>query len=133
YNADSCGACHFNPVVGGISEVTELRVGHQEHGSFVEAPGGSLINSAGLPGVPIPHIPDSEDIRTFRTTLGVLGDGYVEAIADETIQEIARSQSNRSQGRISGEVIRVPVLEAPGSTRVARFGWKNQHASLLSF
>jgi CxxC motif-containing protein (DUF1111 family) len=27
----------------------------------------------------------------------------------------------------------VPVLEAPGQTRIGRFGWKNQHASLLSF
>jgi CxxC motif-containing protein (DUF1111 family) len=27
----------------------------------------------------------------------------------------------------------VPVLEAPGQTRVGRFGWKDQHSSLLSF
>ena len=27
----------------------------------------------------------------------------------------------------------MPLLEAPGQTRVARFGWKNQHASLFSF
>src|SRR6185369_8116946 len=27
----------------------------------------------------------------------------------------------------------VPVLEAPGTTRIGRFGWKNQHSSLLSF
>ena len=27
----------------------------------------------------------------------------------------------------------VPVLEAPGRTAVGRFGWKNQHASLVSF
>jgi CxxC motif-containing protein (DUF1111 family) len=27
----------------------------------------------------------------------------------------------------------VPVLEAPGQTRAGRFGWKNQHSSLLSF
>jgi CxxC motif-containing protein (DUF1111 family) len=32
-----------------------------------------------------------------------------------------------------GTVIEVPVLEAPGQVRVGRFGWKNQHASLLSF
>ncbi len=30
-------------------------------------------------------------------------------------------------------IIRVPVLEASGVTRIGRFGWKNQHASLLSF
>src|ERR1700682_300658 len=46
YNADSCGSCHLNPVTGGISEVTELRAGHHDrNGQFVDAPGGSLINS----------------------------------------------------------------------------------------
>jgi hypothetical protein len=27
----------------------------------------------------------------------------------------------------------VPVLEAPGQTHIGRFGWKDQHSSLLSF
>ena len=134
YNADSCGSCHFNPVSGGISEVTELRAGHLDHhGIFVDAPGGSLINSAALPGVPMPYVPDREFIRTFRTSLNILGDGYVEAIADDTLVQIARSQSDKTRGRVSGRVIQVPLLEAPGQTRVARFGWKNQHASLTSF
>jgi len=30
-------------------------------------------------------------------------------------------------------VIYVPIVEAPGQTGVGRFGWKDQHASLLSF
>jgi CxxC motif-containing protein (DUF1111 family) len=134
YNFDSCGSCHFNPVTGGISEVTELRVGHRDQsGSFVDAPGGSLINSNALPGVPMPHVPDRENIRSFRSALNVLGDGFVEAIADETLEQIARHQNNTTRGRIQGQVIRVPLIEAPGQTRVARFGWKNQHASLTSF
>ncbi len=134
YNADSCGSCHFNPVTGGISEVTELRAGHRDgNGLFVDAPGGSLINSDALPGVPMPYVPDREHLRTFRTALNLLGDGYVEAIADETLEDIARSQSEQSRGRIAGQVIRVPLLEAAGLTRVGRFGWKNQHASLVSF
>jgi hypothetical protein len=134
YNADSCGSCHLNPVTGGISEVTELRAGHHDaRGQFVEAPGGSLINSNILPGVPMPYVPERETIRTFRTSLNILGDGYVEAIADDTLVGIAHSQSDRTRGRIAGQVIQVPLLEAPGQTRVARFGWKNQHASLTSF
>jgi CxxC motif-containing protein (DUF1111 family) len=32
-----------------------------------------------------------------------------------------------------GEVILVPVTEGGGALAVGRFGWKNQHASLLSF
>jgi CxxC motif-containing protein (DUF1111 family) len=30
-------------------------------------------------------------------------------------------------------IIYVPIVEAPGQAGVGRFGWKNQHASLLSF
>jgi CxxC motif-containing protein (DUF1111 family) len=32
-----------------------------------------------------------------------------------------------------GQFIQVPVLEAGGAIRGGRFGWKNQHASLISF
>jgi CxxC motif-containing protein (DUF1111 family) len=46
---------------------------------------------------------------------------------------IANAQPGKSGGRIAGQVISVPVLESPGATRVGRFGWKNQNASLLSF
>jgi CxxC motif-containing protein (DUF1111 family) len=38
-----------------------------------------------------------------------------------------------SEGRIHGEVVQAPIFEAPGQTRVGRFGWKDQHSSLLSF
>src|SRR5467141_278270 len=105
YNADSCGSCHLNPVTGGISEVTELRAGHHDaRGLFVDAPGGSLINSNALPGVPMPYVLEREFIRAFRTSLNILGDGYVEAIADDTLLEIARSQSDSTRGRIAGQV-----------------------------
>ena len=46
---------------------------------------------------------------------------------------IAQGQPALSNGLIQGEAILVPVLEAPGQTRVGRFGWKDQHSSLLSF
>ena len=32
-----------------------------------------------------------------------------------------------------GTAVVVPVLEQPGAARLGRFGWKNQHASLVSF
>jgi CxxC motif-containing protein (DUF1111 family) len=62
-----------------------------------------------------------------------LGDGFVEAIDDETLTEIAEHQMAASGGRIHGEAVEVPVLEAPGQVRIGRFGWKDQHSSLLSF
>jgi len=69
-------------------------------------PEARFINSAALPGVPMPYVPEREFLRSFRTSLNILGDGYVEAIADETLEQIARTQSDRTRGRVSGQVIR---------------------------
>src|SRR5262249_29872347 len=41
--------------------------------------------------------------------------------------------SNGQPANMRGQLIQVPVLEAPGNNRAGRFGWKNQQASLLSF
>jgi CxxC motif-containing protein (DUF1111 family) len=57
----------------------------------------------------------------------------VEAIDDSTLIAIAAQQPALSEGRVHGEVVQAPIFEAPGQTRVGRFGWKDQHSSLLSF
>jgi CxxC motif-containing protein (DUF1111 family) len=111
-----------------------MRAGHRDQaGNFIEAPGGSLINDRAIHYSLQERISGSEDVRTFRSSLNILGDGYVEAIDDTTLMSIAASQARDTNGVIAGQVIRVPLLEAPGQMRVGRFGWKNQHASLLSF
>src|SRR5258708_22571162 len=132
YNAQGCSECHGNPTSGGISQVIEVRAGHFDGVKFIDHPGGSLINSRAIDASIQEHILDGNEVRAFRTSLNTLGDGFVEAIADSTIIGIAHDQPGQSRGRISGQVIMVPVLESPGTTRVARFGWKNQHGSLLS-
>jgi CxxC motif-containing protein (DUF1111 family) len=78
-------------------------------------------------------VPESETIRTFRISLGLLGDGLVEAVPDEVLRQIAARQCRETQGRVCGKAIAVPVLEAPDAYAVGRFGWKDQQASLLSF
>lgn len=134
YDADSCISCHQAPIPGGSSQVTNLRAGHLDgNGNFVEAVGGSLIAAIALPGVPLPYVQDQETIRTLRISPNLLGDGYVESIADATLQAIAQAQPGQSNGQIQGEAITVPVLEQPGATGVGRFGWKDEQASLLSF
>jgi CxxC motif-containing protein (DUF1111 family) len=152
YNTQSCRECHQNPTSGGSSQVTELRVGHSgPHGEFVnpEIPiargteiikGRSLVNdraicpNAAFPSTEIQErVSDSEKIRTFRISLNVLGDGFVEAVPDQTFVDLAREQCKKNHNKICGQVLRVPVVEAPGQTAVGRFGWKDQHASLLSF
>ena len=130
YNAQSCGECHQNPVTGGISQITELRVGRFFGGVFTNRPGGSLINDRGTNAQIQERAEGADNVSTFRTALNTLGDGFVEAIADATFATIRNAQPPS----LRGQIINVPIVEAPSpTTRVGRFGWKNQHASLLSF
>ena len=145
YNARSCADCHQNPVTGGGSQVAEFRVGHLDgSGNFVSpsltindgqnsVPNRSLANDRAVCPEAQERVPLSENVRTFRMSLSILGDGFVEAIDDSTLLNIAAQQSALSKGKIHGEAIQVPIGEAPGQTRVGRFGWKDQHGSLLSF
>lgn len=152
YNAQSCRECHQNPTSGGASQVTELRVGHLGPDHRFHNPdipiargtemitGRTLVNDRAIcPNAAFPdteiqeRVPDSESVRTTRVSLGLLGDGFVEAVSDRTLIDLARDQCKTSHGKVCGVVIYVPIVEAPGQAGVGRFGWKNQHASLLSF
>jgi CxxC motif-containing protein (DUF1111 family) len=145
YNATACVSCHENPNSGGASQFTELRVGHKdENGNFVNPiifindgkntiTGRSIVNDRAIGPEAQEHIPATENIRALRAALNTLGDGFVEAIDDKTLIAIAEEQPELSEGRIHGEVVQAPIFEAPGQTRVGRFGWKDQHSSLLSF
>ena len=145
FNARACADCHQNPVSGGSSQFTEIRAGHlDKDGNFVAATvpindgastiaNRSIINDRALIPQAQEHIPDTENIRALRAALNTLGDGFVEAIDDNTLKTIAQRQIDLSGGRIHGEAVEVPVLEAPGQSRIGRFGWKDQHSSLLSF
>jgi len=144
YNGRACAECHQNPVSGGASQFTELRVGHDDQGMFVNPTalindgadsitGRSIINDRAVVPQAQEHIPATENIRALRAALNTLGDGFVEAVDDATLLAIADEQVSVTQGRIHGEAIEVPVLEAPGQNRIGRFGWKDQHSSLLSF
>jgi CxxC motif-containing protein (DUF1111 family) len=152
YNAQSCRECHQSPVSGGSSQLSELRVGHTGRDGKFQTPsipiahgrevvsGRSLVNdraicpNAAFPDVEIQErVPDTETIRTTRMSISLLGDGFVEAVADQTLVDLSRQQCKVSRGRICGQLLPVPVVEAPGQMGVGRFGWKDQHTSLLSF
>src|SRR5215467_937870 len=145
YNARSCVDCHAQPNVGGTSQITELRIGHNDaFGNFVNPtitindgqntiPNRSLINDRAICAQDSANVPGAENIRALRATTNVLGDGFVEAIDSNTLLSIANAQPGQSGGQIAGTLIQVPVSEAPGQVRAGRFGWKNQQASLLSF
>jgi CxxC motif-containing protein (DUF1111 family) len=156
YNATSCTDCHQSVIIGGASQNLEFRAGHNEPsrpaatldpqrarnitwgsgGTFVAAtavtangtpiPERSLVNQRAICPDAVEHLTDVDNIRTARLSLGLEGDGFVEAVPDSTFLALAKANG--------GEAIQVPVLEAAvGVTEVGKFGWKDQHASLLSF
>jgi CxxC motif-containing protein (DUF1111 family) len=133
FNAAGCGECHIaNPVLGATSQITETRAGSFRFGKFTDHPGGSLIHSRTL----VTHIkhqervnPSRANVIATRNTISILGSGFVEAIANSTLQAIVDSQPAAQRGQL----INVPVLEEPGQNRTGRFGHKDQQASLLSF
>lgn len=130
YNAQACRECHQNPVSGSSSQITELRVGRVNSlGNFVDRPGGSLINDRAIHPSIQERLAGEDTVRALRISLSVLGDGFIEAISNTTLQNIQAAQPST----LRGTIVNVPVLEAPGQTRIGRFGWKNQHASLVSF
>jgi CxxC motif-containing protein (DUF1111 family) len=147
YNAQSCRECHQTPVSGAASQVSELRVGDLDASRQFQNPqipinhgaeiikDRTLVNDRAICPEIQERVPASETIRTFRLTTNTLGDGYVEAIADETLIQIRREQCKASRGKICGQAIKVlvPENEGNGKDRIGRFGWKDQHASLLAF
>jgi len=144
FNNTSCISCHENPrgtaeghatdsntkLFGGSgSQITELRAGHFNGTSFVDHPGGSLINDRANDRSIQEHILSGNEVQVLRLTLSIAGDGFVEAIDSNTLLAISNAQPAAQRGTL----IQVPVLEAAGQSRGGRFGWKDQHASLLSF
>ena len=130
FNARACAECHQNPVSGGASQFTELRVGHHDQsGNFVNPTvlindgansisGRSIINDRALIPEAQEHVPVTEDIRALRAALNTLGDGFVEAIDDSTLLAIAESEMFVSGGRI------IVDKEVLGSTPlVCRVPW----------
>ncbi len=145
FNGVSCAECHQNNVTGSASQITEVRVGHLDangnfanptipiNGGATSITGRSIVNDRAICDGAQEQTPDTETILTRRAVLNTLGDGFVEAVDDETFVAIAAKQSGQSGGLIHGEAIQVPVLESPAAMRVGRFGWKDQQPTVLSF
>jgi CxxC motif-containing protein (DUF1111 family) len=98
-------------------------------GAFFESLGGSLVQSRATNPQATEIVAVQDDIRTFRISTNTLGLGLVEAISNQTLLRIRNDQP----ASLRGTAIVVPVIEANSRGRIGRFGWKSQHASLLSF
>jgi len=129
FNSTSCGDCHAVPVLGGSAQVTEKRAGFFDGVTFFEHPGGSLIQDRATHPSIQELITNQTNVVALRSSLSILGDGYVVAVGNPTLEAIAANQPSNMRGQF----IYVDVFEKPGELRGGRFGHKDQQASLLSF
>src|SRR6185503_9455586 len=135
FNGSSCAVCHSVPAIGGGGVVAEVRAARRnEQGEFVElAPtSGSLFQIFSIPSHTCqPIIPPEANVIARRVPIPLFGSGLIEAIPDEML--LARDDpDDRDRDGISGRGAIITDI-ATGKRRVGRFGWKAQHATLLSF
>lgn len=129
YNDVGCVECHQSVDVGAFGQTMEFRAGHLVNGLFVDAAGGQLIHARGTDSDIVEHITTAETVRAFRVVTSALGDGFVECISNTALQNNVAAQPLGQRGTLTA----VPVVEANNALRIGRFGWKSQHASLVSF
>ena len=131
HNAVTCERCHNEPSKFGGSSVTVQRVGSLSTGGFAPTTEGGIHHRHGESAQSSNSL---SQMSGERVSISLLGDGYIETIDGSDIERNAKQQRQGNLG-IVGMVVIAPVLEARGSKtkmQVGRFGWKSQHASLMS-
>jgi CxxC motif-containing protein (DUF1111 family) len=134
FNADSCRACHGDPVVGGAGalELNVARFGNDNGGAgpFVNLAGGPAASKLRPPpdgtreNYPVDEVNplDNADVFEQRQTPTILGMGLIDGISDAEIL------SNEDPLDLDGDgifgVARIVMVN--GSPEVGRFGWKAQ-------
>ena len=139
FNDVSCVACHADPAAGGGSGARlETRFGRVVNGVFdpLVGLGGSLIQTDGIGQVgPVRFVgevvPSQANVVAKRRTTPLFGLGLIEAVPDAMLLMVAQAQQHGAPQCAGRPNL---VVDPPSAQqRVGRFGWKAQHASLLTF
>ena len=135
FNGTSCAVCHNIPTIGGAGTMAELRAGRRNaNGEFetLNASGDTLFHMFSVPGHGCqPVLPTDANVFARRVPIPLFGAGLVEAIPDDTLLALEDPQDRNGDG-VSGRAGWITDVET-GARRVGRFGWKAQHASLMTF
>ena len=135
FNGTSCAVCHNIPTIGGAGTMAELRAGRRNaNGEFetLDASGDTLFHMFSVPGHGCqPVLPADTNVFARRVPIPLFGAGLVEAIPDETLLALEDPNDRNGDG-VSGRAALVVDVET-GERRVGRFGWKAQHATLITF
>jgi len=131
FNNTSCAICHSAPAIGGSSATLVTRFGTMNGGHFdpLAALGGSLLQSQAIDPAALEKVPAEATIVVHRQSTPLFGAGLIEAIPDATIQALA--QQRKPDGVVGRPAMITDVVS--GQTRVGRYGWKAQQATLLAF
>src|SRR6187401_665617 len=135
FNGASCAVCHNVPAIGGAGTIAEIRAGRRDaSGRFqtLDATGETLFHLFSIPAHGCQAIvPPEANVFARRVPIPLFGAGLVEAIPDDTIVAL-EDPFDRDRDGVSGRAARIEDA-ATGERRIGRFGWKSQHATLLSF
>jgi hypothetical protein len=131
FNGVSCVACHSAPVPGGASTINTTRFGQNIGGKFdpLVSLGGSQLHQFAINPAAMELVPRLANVVAQRNSTPIFGLGLIEAITDSTIIANRRTFGN---DQIDGRVGMVTDV-VTRRRMVGRFGWKSQHATLLSF
>lgn len=127
FNADSCRACHQDPVLGGAGgiDTNVIRVGHWD-GEGHQSVGFTVLPRVAEAGRLPLRLPDDVNLIEPRQPLTTLGIGQVEGISTAAILA-GEDPDDSDEDGISG---RARIL-ADG--RLGRFGWKAQIPTVYDF
>jgi CxxC motif-containing protein (DUF1111 family) len=131
FNGTSCAGCHSAGAIGGASANTVTRFGRVANGRFdpLDHLGGSLLQDKAIAPEALERVPPEANVVTKRLSTPLFGAGLIEAVPDaEILLSALRPQPDGVRGRAA-----LITDAASGKTRVGRFGWKAQQATLLSF
>lgn len=135
FNGTSCAACHNIPTIGGAGTMAELRAGRRTASAEFEtldASGDTLFHMFSVPGHGCqPVLPADTNVFARRVPIPLFGAGLVEAIPDQTLLALEDPHDRDGDG-VSGRAGLIIDVET-GDRRVGRFGWKAQHATLMTF
>lgn len=134
FNRTSCRACHNQPFPGGGSQVTVLHAGNLDRatGVFTAPSLTTVVHANAVRGIPCrPRVPANTNVQARRISPPMLGDGLIEAIADDTL--IALEDQGRRNADLTGGRVHRLIDAATSRLRIGRFGWKAQHATVLAF
>ena len=138
FNDTSCTNCHNQAGDGGGSDTLETRFGEVVNGVFnqllnldgqlLHSKGIGLFNGVDFVGETVPAI---ANVVAQRRTNPLFGLGLVDAVPDESLQELAAFQQTFTPATAGRALVVTDVFS--GQPRVGRFGWKCQIGTVLTF